>query len=70
MPRRAKGNKKGDLKFHICTVTDKCLLEMAKLLKMIQNRQKQAANISVWYLKMSRWLYLSPIRLLKCFLVC
>lgn len=41
---------------------------MAKLL-MIHNRQKQAANISVWYLEMSRQLYLSHVKLLKHFLV-
>lgn len=42
---------------------------MAKLLMMIHNREKQAANISVWYLEMSRQLYLSHVGLLKHFLV-
>lgn len=55
-------------KLYICIVTDKCLIDMAKLL-MIHNRQKQAANISVWYLEMSRQLYLSHVKLLKHFLV-
>lgn len=69
MPVRAKGNKKGGFFHYICIITDKCLIEMAKLLMMIHNRQRQAANISIWYLEMSRQLYLSHVWLLKHFLV-
>lgn len=36
---------------------------------VIHNREKQAVNISVWFLEMSWQLYLSRVRLLKCFVV-